>query len=657
MKGIKYIISFLVLFIGMLIIGESHTFRLNDFQTEFANTTMYIQPNTSDKEMISDILNSAQKNKVEVFAFIKSPRSTFYTQYDVYGTSGVENYINENLNIFEREYPSLFLGKSRFTFKKLNDIATMDRINDFYVIGDKKQVKAFKMELIDKYAGNHPKEGYKNTDLKVNILFIWFLIMSVILLLTFYDVILQKKENLIRVSMGENIHNLYWKNVTIDSLVYIFYFLIIIFILSKYTYVFFGIRISVLLFLLLLLLNALLYLNLYFYDVKEVFSNSKSSRKLLSLNYSLKLVTSIITIFIISSNLALIFESYKLYKQKPFFEEHKEYYYTRLEYKPYQNSDGSVPDTLTESAKVQATFYREFIEKFDAFPLVNISNFNDIKGILANRNSYKYLSKEIDELNGLKLDKDIYFILPEKLKGNTKLVKQLNAAVKFYEGSNIKYEYEILFYKKNIEIISIDENYTYGSDLVKNPVIVLNNLSIDTLLSQQVDDSQKINYVHDVMYKISNEEFNQFVEKYHLTNQIVSKTNVLDNYKNKWNVAKRVLYINFVFSALILFLEFIIISSIIKLEYEVNAIELALKKVLGHTLFEKHRKLISMTIATSIVSIIASVIIAKTVDINDVYYLIIGGITIIFLEVALMSFYIHKTERMKLQKILKGGNT
>ncbi|MEM5606765.1 hypothetical protein AAHB51_30345 [Bacillus cereus] len=175
----------------------------------------------------------------------------------------------------------------------------------------------------------------------------------------------------------------------------------------------------------------------------------------------------------------------------------------------------------------------------------------------------------------------MYFILPEKLKGNTVLTKQLHEAVKFYEGNNIKYEYETIYYQKNIEIISIDENHTYGSDLVKNPVIILNNMPIDELVNQQVDDSQKINYVHDVMYKISNEEFSQFVHKHYLTNQIVSKTNVLDNFNNKWNTAKRVLYINIVFSLLILFLECIIITAIIKLEYEVNAIELALKKYLG----------------------------------------------------------------------------
>ncbi|MDI3311845.1 MAG: DUF1430 domain-containing protein, partial [Thermoanaerobacterium sp.] len=182
-----------------------------------------------------------------------------------------------------------------------------------------------------------------------------------------------------------------------------------------------------------------------------------------------------------------------------------------------------------------------------------------------------------------------------------------------------------------------------------------NNMSADTL-KRESDDSQKVDYVQDIMYKISSDEFNQFVEEHDLADQIVSKTNVLDNYENKWIIAKRVLYINFIFSILVLSLEFIIISSIIKLEYEVNAIELAIKKVMGHSMFEKHRKLFLMTVVTTILSILSAVIIAMIIEFNEFYYLIIGGVVILLLELFLISFYIHKTEKAKIQKILKGGN-
>lgn len=180
-------------------------------------------------------------------------------------------------------------------------------------------------------------------------------------------------------------------------------------------------------------------------------------------------------------------------------------------------------------------------------------------------------------------------------------------------------------------------------------------MSVDTL-QRQLNDSQKINYLHDIMYKISDDEFNKFVDEHNLTDQIVSKTNVFENFENKWVVAKRVLYINFIFSILVLSLEFIIISSIIKLEYEVNAMELAIKKVMGHSLFEKHGKLILMTIITTILSILTSVIIAMIIEFNKFYFLILGGIVILLLELFLITFYIRRTENEKIQKVLKGGN-
>ncbi len=639
----------------MLIIGESHIFRLNNFYTQFHNTTLYLQPNITDEEMVNDILNSAQNNEVEVFTFTKTLRSTFLTEFEIYGSNGVEKYINKNLNIFNQEYKSLFLGNIRFEFNEFKTIPDMENINDFYVIGEKEKVNEFKMELIDKYAGNHPKEGYKRNDIRNNIIFIWFLIISIILLLTFYDAILQKKENLIRISMGESINIIFWKNIFIDSFVLVSIFLTIIYILSKYTHVFFRFDISLIAFIILLISNSFIYLNLYFYNIKEVFSNSIGSKKLLSLNYSLKLITSVLTTLIISSNLVFILDSYNLYKQKSFFQEHDDYYYTRLEYKPTPNSDSSLHNTLTESAKVQANFYREFFKKFNAISLVNISNFSKTEGILANKNSYDYLSGKIKKLNEINLNKDFYFILPQKMKNDSLIIQELKEAINFYEGDSLIYNYEIIYYNENIEIISIDENYVYRSDLVKNPVILYNNMSID-ILEKQPDDSQKINYVHDIMYKISDDEFNKFVADHNLTNQIVSKTNVFENYENKWIIAKRILYMNFVFSILVLALEFIIINSIIKLEYEVNAIELAIKKVIGHSIFEKHRKIILITIVTTILSILTSVIIAWLIEFNKFYYLILAGMIILFLEYFLILFYIHKTEKGKIQKILKGGN-
>lgn len=658
MKRIKFIISFLVLFIGMLIIGESHIFYLNNFYTGFYKTTLYLQDGTINKEMVRDILNSAAHNKVEVFAFITSPRSSFLTEINIYGTSGVEQHINENLNIFEQKYTSLFLGARNFKFYNLENIPGIENIHDFYLIGSKEQVRQFKRELINKYAGNFPKQGYTSKELNNNIGFIWLLIAITILLLSCYDVILQKKENLIKISMGEKISRIIWTNILLDSVVLVLIFIVVFYALSKVTYVYFGLNISLLLFVTLIFLNALLYLNLYSYNLKEVFSNIKVSEKLLTINYGLKTVTVIITIFIISSNVALIFESYSLYKQRPFFEQYADYYYTRLTFKPIINSDGSINSRLDETARVQEAFYRKFFTKFDATLISRIFNTLDAKTVLANKNAFDYLSSKIKELRNLSLNKDIYFLLPKKMLGNSEMINSLNDTVKFYAGDSFNYDYDIIYYDDNVNIVRIDEFNINGSELVKNPVIIYNNISANTIKSQIDDDSVKFvhsDYAHDVMYKIT-DEFNQFIVEHGLTNEFNGKMNVFEEYQNHWRIAKKVLYMNLIFSILVLFLEFIIISSIIKLEYEVNAIELSIKKVMGYSMLEKNNKIILITAITTILSILLAIIIAIILKLDKVYYLATGGIVVSILELSVIVFYLNKIENTQIQKILKGGN-
>lgn len=660
MKRIKYIISFCVIFIGILIIGESHILCLDNFYTQYDNTTLYLQTGMTSEEMVNDILNAAAVNEVEVFTFKTSRPSISSDKYDIYGTSGAEKYINENSSIYEKKYTSLFLGNVSFEFNDIKSIQGIENIHDYYIIGSKEQVHQFKMDLIDKYGGNHPKQGYVDNESRNNTVAIWIIIISIILLLSFYDVISRKKENIVRVSMGEKISKIIWENVLLDSLVFIVSFIVIVCILSRYTDVFFYFNISIILFTILLCFNGLLYLNLYFYDLKEVFSNSKSSKKLLSLNYGLKLVTTIITIFVISSNIAFISESYSLYKQKPFFKNHSDYYYIKLGYKPIQNSDGSFNDRWDETVNVQATFYREFLEKYNATTIKNISSFLGTGGISANKNSFEYLSSKIDELKDVNLDKDIYFILPEKTKDKSKIIETLDVLIKFTEGYDFTYDYHVIYYHDNINIVGIDEDTIYGSNLVKNPIILYNNTSPNGAKQQNEDiysSVLKADDLNDTMYKISSDdEFDKFLYENNLQDQIVIKTNVLEKYENSLVIAKRILYINLVFSILVLLLEIIIINSIIRLEYEVNAIELSIKKVMGYSILEKNKKIILMTVVTTISSIVVAVVGATIMNLQEALYLVVGGFVILILELFVIIFHIEKIENSKVQKILKGGN-
>ncbi len=663
MKATKYIISFCVLFVGLLVIGESHTFRLNNFYTPFHHTTLYLQLNTTQQEMVGDILRAAERNHIEVFAFRQSLHGSFQSDYDIYGTSGVERDLNHSLNIVEGEYASLFLGNIQFAFHPFEDIPEIGKFYDYYLIGDYDQALQFKRELINKYAGNLPQAGYESHDLRDMIILLWLLMIGIVLFLTIYDVIYQKKENLIRVSMGERIAHIFWRNVLIDSVVLSIWFAVILYILSKYTYVFFRFDLSLAFFGILLSCNALLYLNLYRYKLKEVFSNARSSKKLLTLNYGLKLVTAVLTIFIIFGNITLIFQSYELYKQKSFFKDHADYYYTRLEHRLVPRSSGFISNKIDDDVKMQASFYRKYFDSFHAILLANAGGSLNGRGIVANRNAFEYVSNQIKELKEAKLTKSIYFLVPEEMSEDDRIIDQLKLNVKFFEGEHFQYDYDVIYYEDNVEIISIDENFTYGSELIPNPLIIYNNMTAEELdrsaevLERWGDEGfGKRIYLNDIMYRISDDEFNRFVKEHDLEGERVVKTNVLDKYENSWRLARRILVINFVFSMLVLFLEMIIIGSIIKLEYEVHAIELSIKKVFGYGKLEKHKRIVWLTLLTTLLATLSSVIVAVFAKLDGAFVLAVGGVMILALELAVILYYIHQIEKARIQKILKGGN-
>lgn len=158
------------------------------------------------------------------------------------------------------------------------------------------------------------------------------------------------------------------------------------------------------------------------------------------------------------------------------------------------------------------------------------------------------------------------------------------------------------------------------------------------------------------MYNILDEEFDEFLIKYDLNDERVSKTNVLEKYLYQLKIVKRAVFISLILSLLTLILELILIKSILMLEYEVNAIELSVKKILGYSLLEKNSKILWVTIGITIISIIGSVIIGGIFNISEGYYLLISGTLIAIMEIFTIVFYIKRLEKTNLQKVLKGGN-
>ncbi|SMG07993.1 hypothetical protein [Paenibacillus aquistagni] len=660
MKKIKFVISFILILIGFFITGESYQLYLDNFETQNYSTTLFLNgsPNNTEQKMVEDIKKAAEQNDVQVFTVVSDVKSMLLSERRIYGTVGTEKYIRDHFQIKGKSYPSILSGTKNIVFHSLEQLVQnedLTSITQYYLIGAKDAVFNFKDSLNGVYAGNFPQEGYDSSG-KVTIFSIWLLISFVLLFLSYYDVTLQKKESFIRISLGERTSVVMFKNIALDTIVYSLVFFGTFFTVRYYTSTFFHFDISFVVFMSMLFFNALLYLTFYFYNIKEAMADTKSSKKLLVMNYGLKIFSVMITLTVVSSNIAVIVESLQFYQQRAFFKEHADYFYVKLQYRltPEQSEDNSLEDSFL----VTETFYRKFFKDFDATQLVTSGVLGN-NVMLANQNSLPYLQDHIEELSMINSQKELYFILPEDLKNDKNLISQLKNNVELVEQTKFDYDYDIIFYKGNPKIICIDEFSINGSYYMKLPIIVYNNMDLTNRVDLANASHFRWDYAHDILYKISPDQLDSFVAEHNSeTNELhYQLTNVLEKYEYQWSIIKRTLYLNVILTLLILFLEFIIITTILRLEYKVNAIELSIKKVLGHTVWQKNRKILLITVIPTLLGIAAASILRLFTDAEHFYdYLIYGSLLILAIEPFIILSYIRKLERANIQKILKGGS-
>jgi len=204
---------------------------------------------------------------------------------------------------------------------------------NFYGIGSAAAIKAFKMELIDTYAGNHPQPGYNESAERYRILDVFALVAIITVLLTFYELAVVRKELLVRLSMCESLARWITRSILMDSGILLLAFIVSFLTLRSFIPIdphlmlFSGLMIG------LLVVNGLVYLRLRRLTIKEAFSNGQRSNKLLVFTYGMKFATAFLTILMLSSSITVIAEAVTIYKQRPFFEAKKNYSYTYIGHK------------------------------------------------------------------------------------------------------------------------------------------------------------------------------------------------------------------------------------------------------------------------------------------------------------------------------------
>ena len=132
-------------------------------------------------------------------------------------------------------------------------------------------------------------------------------------------------------------------------------------------------------------------------------------------------------------------------------------------------------------------------------------------------------------------------------------------------------------------------------------------------------------------------------------------TNAIERYTQYKLLLEKTIITNCVISGLLFIIELGIIATIVRLEYSVNAIELAVKKVMGYSVWKRHKAILLNIILSAIIAVVLLLCMGILFELEEPYLIVLSGVCLMMVELVMTFIFIRKFEKVNIVKILKGG--
>ena len=402
-------------------------------------------------------------------------------------------------------------------------------------------------------------------------------------------------------------------------------------------------RLVILIFGIGIVLSVLPYLSFYSFDIRQAFANAEKQKGSMALLYVLKFIACALTLFTLCTNFSSI-ESNLLSDGsmlKPYFDAN--YFFIR--------DDGD----FERQEEVLGEFFREENETIK--PVICVQIFEDNRDYLfVNREAKSMLQgleKLADEEAGK--DADILVFIPESK--NFEYDKYMSEeALKFGINTNdpankdLKIQYVPYSGTKMLSYLS--NNSMDGIKSAKNPVVIYQaNDGIELNLDLAVDSAGEI------IYNCDEDTLKNTASKYigQLGNTEMVITKVADQYAYSHSFLVKLISFLSSLCIVVLILNIAIIFAISRLEFRNNALRISLMKILGYSLKDRHKTLITTITIQNIILLVGTVI--MTAFSNRIDYKICFTVCAVVMaaEYIIIFSNILKTEKTNVQKSLKGG--
>ncbi len=654
MKKVKILIMILILVFGFAFQCEVFHIELFRFQSSnYMTSIISYETETERIHLLEDIYNIASEQNVHVFATKMERINQFGYNITIYADHVVCDILAKQLGIEEKTYNSLLSGNvtvNYCNFEDLNDFQNR-YISSISYIGSDEEIYNVYETISNIYEISSPEiASLTESDM---IYSIWSIIVLLMIVMTCIEVVYRKKEIVVRISLGEDVCSIIRKEILLEILTDFILFGVIKTIVFHFLSGEFMKHTIFLMYSIGIILCCLCYCTYAIYDIKKAFSNVNDSKGILNITYGIKIIVTMLSIFTITTNLNTLMNDMLVPEESKLVSDFEDFSFLWI-----RDLDDTAEDEEYDTrAERQNEIYQQIFKDYyaSATPAICSNILEDDENHL----SYIYvnefaLSTMDDFLSDITYDSnaDIVLLIPDYADNeitHTDAISCVHDA--FCNTPNI--DIQITTYSQNKTFTYMNSNATFGMTTILNPVIILNLYDGIT----DIDNMSPIGNPSDIMYQLTNKQLNEIIQKYDLEKDgyELTSTGVLERYHYNRNIVKRILAFCSSLCSLTFILQLVLIIVITNTEYRVNAMELALKKVMGYSVWKRNRRLLINNIFINILIIIFLSILCPILGLANTTICIGVGSTILLLELVVILFNIYRIENKNIQKILKGG--
>ncbi len=649
MKKVKFIFIFFLILLSFVFSGEFFQNYLNSFTSQFYYIDISEDRDFTQPEIQAELTQVSEKYNIDFFAVQRINESSHSCVSTVYCSKKAQDRLKKEYAVAGGEYNALLSGTTKVSFASFSDRDYFPETQRYYFLGDNRDAQLIRNNISDDFACSFVKKESEQS-YRYLILMIWAFIGVLFLILTWLDIHFQKKENFVLISLGKPIHQIILKNILIDFLAFSVIFTGLYVLIGRFIYIGYEIKNIILLSAAVLLLNSLLYLTLFKINYKEVLYGANLNERIIADGYVLKSISMILTVVVLSCNAVLLSTNYKELKKSKQLESVGNYSFLQLNTVSFMDYDEDYEETLHS---LIYSIYSELQSKGCAYSFCGLTGANDY--CIINSDS-KFLLNGFDCELETDSNIDLFVLVPEKPNGPENVDEIIPDCIEMYFDSPEELNCKKVTYSDGGKLLLYDnsEGIALGAEQVENPIIIYVNNSAKGLIH---DKSTLSSLFGNMLFSVSDSDIKQLSEKYSLREKgfYLQSVKMNDKLLSYQSVLNRALLLNTVISAFLLLLELFIISVIIKSEYKVSTTELAIKKVLGYSVFRKNKQIFLLNTYATLIAVTACVVLSLMYKLSVWYIVIAVGASVLCLEYVIIAVLITRFEKQNIAKILKGG--